>query len=249
MMSAALHGGLAAVILLAPSLLPASSSVTWGSESGRDGSIRVGVVESIPGIALPSPEVVQENAPATESKTLNPPSEPEAKPKPKAEPAPDVLIPSKDAKKAKPKPEPVAVARGGSKPDVPAPSNAIPGTGGQAAVPYGQIGAGTGPATFGDEAFGRRFGDYVIAMTRAIREKWDQQGITGIVRGTSPRVYVTFTILRDGKISNFKVDQTSGNTRLDTSAHRAVAAATLPALPREYSGSSIDVRFYFEYGR
>jgi hypothetical protein len=37
---------------------------------------------------------------------------------------------------------------------------------------------------------------------------------------------------------------------MDSSAKRAVMAASpLPSLPPAYSGSSIDVRFYFEYSR
>jgi TonB family protein len=266
--SAVLHSSAIALVLFGPGFFPAESRELWGSETGMGESIRVGVAESLPGIPLPSPEVVRETSAPTDSATLHPPEPaPPSKPAP-ATPVPaDVLIPSKTAPATKPKPEPAPPATTGAKPkpdpvappsptargsatvDAPVPANAIPGTGGQAAAPYGQTGTGTGPASFGDEAFGRRFGTYVTGMTNAIREKWQQPDGAGIAPGKPPKVYVTFTISRDGKVANVKIEQPSGNSRLDASAHRAVLSATLPPLPREYTGSSVAVRFYFEYGR
>lgn len=243
--SVGLHVGLIAFAVLGPSLFPAPTSAMWGSDSGRGGSVTVGVVASLPGIELPSPAVVDQNAAASESKSLHAappaPSVPE-----KVEAEPEVLIPSRTAKAMPEK----APARAPSKAVTPAlaPPNAVPGAAAQVAVPYGQSSPGTGPATFGDEAFGQRYGAYVQAMTNAIREKW-QEGVGGIGRARSPRVYVTFTILRDGEVSNVAVAETSGNTLLDNSAMRAVLTARIQALPRDYSGSSVDVRFYFEYAR
>jgi protein TonB len=241
--SAGLHVGVVALVFVAPSLLPARASDTWGSKSGNDGGIRVGVVASLPGIELPSPPVVQENVPPSESETLHP-SEPAPKNEPRVEEKPAVLIASKTAK---PKPAP-APARGATKTKTDAPvsppSNAIPGEGGQPAVPYGQPGAG-GQTTFSDEAFGLRYGWYVENMTRAIREKWQP----GAVRVSSPRFYVAFTIARDGKVTNFRIDQSSGNAALDSAAETAVTTAAIPKLPGDYLRPSIEVRFYFEYAR
>jgi TonB family protein len=250
MISATLHVGLLAGVFLGPALLPAETKELWGSETGIGESMPVGVVDSLPGIPLPSPEVVRDTAAPTDSETLHPPEPSPPKPVPVQPAVPDVLIPSKTATKAKPDPQPAPVTppRGEAPADTPPPSNAVPGTGGRAAVPYGQSGTGTGPASFGDEAFGHRFGTYVTAMTNAIRQNW-QQPATGAAPGKPPRVYVTFTIARDGKVDDVKIQQPSGNSRLDSSAQRAVMAAKLPPLPREYTGSSVAVRFYFEYGR
>jgi TonB family protein len=69
---------------------------------------------------------------------------------------------------------------------------------------------------------------------------------------TSQRVYVTFTIRRNGRsavATDVRIDQTSGNGSLDRSAKRAVENASLPALPPDFSGSSVAVRFYFETKR
>jgi protein TonB len=244
MASTALHLAVIGAVFLLPGLLPVRASDLWGSEAGREGGVRVTTVESIPGIELPSPPVVHENAVPADSKTLHPP-EPAAEPRVEAKP--EVLIASKTAKPAPaaapPKP---AAAKTKAVDDAPVvPSNAVPGAGGQAAIPYGQQGAGTGQTTFSDEAFGTRYGWYVQAMTNAIKGTWQP----GQFRGTASRFFVVFTIARDGKVSNFKVDTSSGDAALDASAERAVLTAPIPSLPRDYLRPSVDVRFFFEYAR
>lgn len=246
MASTVLHLAVGGLVFLAPSLFPARGAELWGSEAGREGGVRVTTVESIPGIQLPSPPVVRENAVPADSKTLNPP-EPATKPEPQVEAKPEVLIASKTAKPAPPAATPKpAATKAKPAPDTPVvPSNAIPGAGGQAAIPYGQAGAGSGQTTFSDEAFGTKYGWYVNAMTNAIKEKWQP----GQFRGSSSRFFVAFTIARDGKVSNFRIDTSSGDAALDASAERAVLSAPIPSLPRDYLRPSVDVRFFFEYAR
>jgi TonB family protein len=60
---------------------------------------------------------------------------------------------------------------------------------------------------------------------------------------------VTFTIERNGTVRDLSLSERSGVATLDNSAVLAVRSAKLPPLPREYSGSSVEVRFYFEYAR
>jgi protein TonB len=243
--SAFLHAGLIWGVIFAPSLFPVRTEATWGT--GADRTARVGVTDSLPGIPLPSPPVVQENAKPNDSDTLNPV---EVAPKPVEKtppPAPaEVKVPSgtvKPEKKPEPKPK---VARGDVPPNV-TPPNAVPGAGGQVALPYGSSGGGAGQATFGgDGTFGTRFPEYVTAMTRAITLAWAKPA--GIPPGT-PRVYVTFTIDRRGQASNVAIAESSGSVQLDNSAQRAVLQARLPSLPTAYTGSAVDVRYYFEYTR
>jgi periplasmic protein TonB len=240
--SAALHGFLFIAVVFGPTLFPARTALSWGTST--DKGIKVGVTQSLPGIPLPSPPVVQENAAATSSKTLNP-----AEVVPKAKPVPsvaDIKVPTGKTKPEKSKPPQVASNVQPPK-EAPAPSNAIPGQGGQAALPYGGTAGGAGQASFGDGAFGTRFPEYVRAMTTAMQNAW--QSSVGFQRGVPPRVYVTFTIGKRGEVSNLEVAQGSGSSQLDNSARRAVLTAKLPPLPREYSGSSVEVRFYFEYTR
>lgn len=241
--SAALHASLFLAVLFAPKLFPARTPMPWGNSA--DKGIKVGVTTSLPGIPLPSPPVVQESAVATTSKTLNP-----AEAIPKAKTAPEVAEIKVPTGKDKPeKKTPPRVASNVEPPkETSAPSNAVPGQGGQAALPFGGGASGSGQASFGDGTFGSRFPEYVNSMTTAIRTTW-QDSIVGIQRGTSPRVHVTFTIGKRGEVSNLEVAQSSGSSQLDNSARRAVLTAKLPPLPREYSGSSVEVRFYFEYTR
>ena len=242
--SAVLHALLVAVVVFAPLLLPKKSTVSWGSNVA---GIKVGVTNRLPGIPLPSPPDVQENAKGNDSKTINP-ADVAPKPQEKAPPEADVKIPSG---KKKPEPKntaPTKTARGKPEPEPTTASNAIPGAaGGQVALPYGDVGAaGTGAVTFGEDSFGTRFPGYVPNLIRAINSQWQRPA--GIPYGT--KVYVTFTIpKRGGQVSNVEIEKGSGLPPMDNSAKRAVMTALVPPLPREYSGSSIDVRFYFEYSR
>ncbi len=116
---------------------------------------------------------------------------------------------------------------------------------------YGQFSTGAGAAGigFGDATFGNRYGWYVDAMTRAISQNWLKSLVDSRV-SRAPRVYLSFEIARNGKISNLGVQQSSGIPSLDRSAQRAVLASDpLPALPPDYRGSNVNVNFYFEYSR
>jgi TonB family protein len=246
--SVVLHVGLVLTVIFVPGLFPTRGDASWGTST--DNGIKVGVASSLPGIPLPSPPVVQEDVKPNDSDTLNPPEPEPPKPVEKV-PEPDaVKVPSgKTTPEKKKPPEPAPkTAKNEVLPPSTAPSNAVPGQGGQIAIPFGGPQAGAGQATFGgDGTFGMRFPEYVVAMTRAIQLVW-QENIGGVPPGT-PRVYVTFTIDRRGQASNIEVAQSSGSVQLDNSAKRAVLAARLPSLPTAYSGSTIDVRFYFGYTR
>jgi protein TonB len=66
----------------------------------------------------------------------------------------------------------------------------------------------------------------------------------------APRVEVVFTILRDGTVTNIQLTQRSNNNSVDTSAVRAVRdSSPLQALPAGYSGSSVNVEFWFDFRR
>jgi TonB family protein len=174
----------------------------------------------------------------------------EALPKAKEVPTPaDIKIPTG---KTKPDKTPPKQASNVTPPnETTTPSNAVPGQGGQAALPFGGTATGSGQASFGDGTFGSRFPEYVTNMTRALRDAWENS--IGVQRSSLPRVYVTFTINRGngrrGEVSNLEIDKSSGSPQVDNSARRAVTIATVPDLPREYSGSNVEVRFYFEYTR
>jgi len=242
--SAVLHIGLFALVAFGPALFPKSPTTAWGSNS--NGGTDIGVVPNLPGIPLPSPPITRPDAKPSDTKTVHP-SEVAPKAQTKAPTkAAEVKIPETGVKKPS-KSEPAARTTKAAAPPVDVPANAIPGGGdGQIALPYGQ--QGTGPATFGgDGTFGTRFPGYVKDMTRAIESKWQRP-----VQSTSQRVYVLFTITRRGGsalAADVRLEKESGNVQLDRSALRAVNTASLPPLPQGFSGSSVDVRFYFDYTR
>lgn len=242
--SAVLHAALVAAVVLAPSIFPKQSTTNWGSNIA---GIKVGVTNRLPGIPLPSPPDVQENAKGNDSKTINP-ADVAPKPQEKAPSVADVKIPSGKKKPDAKNTAPDKAVRGKPQAEPTTPTNAIPGAaGGQVVLPYGDLaGAGSGAVTFGEGSFGTRFPEYVSSLIRAINTQWQRPA--GIPYGT--KVYVTFTIpKRGGQVSNVDIEKGSGLAPMDSSAKRAVLTASVPPLPREYSGSSIDVRFYFEYSR
>jgi TonB family protein len=243
--SAVLHVSLFVLVVFGPALFSNRAGTSWGSSI--DKPVTVGVATSLPpGIPLPAPAVVQETAKPSDSKTLHP-AEVAPKPPTKVPSKPaDVKIPARGAtEQTKSAPEPQTSK--GATPPPPAPtSNAIPGDGGQIALPYGAP-AGAGKATFGDGTFGTRFGSFVTALITAMESAWQQPPTAA-----SQRVYVTFTIRRNGRsavATDVELDQSSGNGSLDRSAVRAVQNASLPPLPPDFSGSSVAVRFYFETKR
>jgi len=139
----------------------------------------------------------------------------------------------------------------------PPPTNAIPyGGGGTPTIPVTSfaMGAGTTQAGLsfngvGGGDFGSRFSWYVEAVQRRISSNWLQSTIDPSV-AYAPRVVATFTILRDGTITNVQITQSSNNYSVDSSALRAIhASSPLDRLPGAYSGSSVNVQFYFDYHR
>ena len=250
-----LHGAVFTFIILSPNFLP-KFGPQWGDPKGSPSiGINAKIAGSISGVPLPTPEVVQENAPANESPSFYK-SEPEPTPAPvpvpdkAAEPVPQPKAPIKTTPAPKPKP-PAPASK--SAPPANIPSNAIPSPdGGKAALTYGQFSTGTGQGQvgFGDAAFGDRYGWYVTAITRAISNNWLKSLVDPSVQ-KAPRVYVSFDIARDGSVNcgAVSIKQSSGIPTLDRSAQRAVCASTFPALPSDYRGGSVSVNFYFEYSR
>jgi protein TonB len=265
--STVLHIALFTLLILSPHLFPAIGT-SWGSPTGGTGGISAKIVTSISGVPLKTPEVVNDAAPANDSPGFykSEPA-PAAAPDKTAEPIPEPKAPVKTTPTPKPKP-PAPAPKSTPAPETkstpsaaPAtkstaapetPPNAIPyGQGGRPSLAYGQFSTGAGEAGigFGDTSFGDRYGTYVNAITRAISNNWLKSLVDASVQ-RAPRVYLSFTIARDGTVSDVEVKQSSGNPSLDRSAKRAVLASNpLPGLPADYRGGSISVNFYFEYSR
>jgi TonB family protein len=81
-------------------------------------------------------------------------------------------------------------------------------------------------------------------MTDLIKRNWNQN------QGASGQVKVKFTIGRDGTLSDVQVEQPSNISLLDIESQRAILKTRqLPALPREFTESTLTVHLIFEYHR
>lgn len=219
-----------------------SNGPSWGSDS-----MRVGAVASLPGINLPTPLQTTHSQVATQNLGLHK-TEPEPKEEtpPEAQPIPkfkEAVKPEKlrDVNKRMQKEEPFV------------PENAVPyGQSGPPTMSYTQVvtNAGTGGVSLGEgNAFGQRFGYYVAAMRNRISANWLLSTVSPNIV-SAPRIYMTFTIQRDGSITNVEITQSSSIPEVDRSALRAVLASNpLPPLPSDYSGGSVNVQFYFDFHR
>ena len=221
----------------------------WGSSGG--GAVSVGLVARLPGITLPRPESVTTSQVVDTSKGLY-----KSLPEPKAEEvAPDVKpIPQFKKEKA-----PHYITRPSKvlEDKTPPPPNAIPyGQGGSPALPYSSFAMNgpsqggmqfSGPSGGGD--FAGKFPTYVQAVANRISSNWLQSTVDPSVRW-APRAMFTFQIFRDGSVANVQMTQSSGIRSVDNSALRAILASTpMSALPSNYSGSSVNVEFYFDFRR
>lgn len=104
-----------------------------------------------------------------------------------------------------------------------------------------------GPAAVGDGDFASRFGWYVDQINNKMSNSWYRQEVDPRTpRGS--RVYLVFTIHRDGSPSNVQLDRSSGSPTLDRSCQRGVQRVdTFGSLPTGYNQSTLKVSYYCEF--
>lgn len=240
--SAAFHAVIFAGLVF--STLYTHRGESWGGGGG--GAISVGLVRNLPGVPLPRPENLAESRVVDETRGLY-----------KEEP---VKAKSPEESKAIPEFERNKPPKYNTRPSkiledkTPPPAGAIPyGQGGAPALPYTTFtmpGAEGGMSMAGPGGeFGSRFPWFVEAVRRRISSNWLQTAIDPGIR-SAPRAVVSFQINRDGSITNIQVLRSSGNAAVDLSAVRAIRDSTpLERLPSEYSGSHVNVEFWFDFKR
>ena len=85
--------------------------------------------------------------------------------------------------------------------------------------------------------------DYIVTMNELVKQNWNQkQGIAGVTT-------MMFTIRKDGRIEDIRVEKSSGFVALDNEARRALQIARLPPLPPRYPNPTLTVHLEFEYLR
>ncbi len=214
----------------------------WGSTINVGSATHVKAVSALPGVPLPTPALTTQNTLVTESQGLHQP-QPHTPPPP--EPKAEEIQKFKDTVKAQ---KPLRINKRIQKQVQPEAANAIPtGAGGRPAMNYGyNVAASGNQFTFGDQAFGFRYGWYVEAVKTRISTNWLSSMLNpSVTRGR--RAYVQFDIMRDGTIAHVKLSGSSGDPEADRSAIRAVEASNpLAPLPSDYRGSSISVNVSFD---
>jgi len=208
----------------------------WGSP-GAGGSIQVNLVSS----ALPLPaDEVNQNVLATET-----PSKAPAPPSPKEQQRVDETAIPIAGKHVPPKQQTTPKTQ--QHQPVPRQNQAQYGEQSGSLMPH-QMQPGTiGQTTVGDNNFASLYPWYVQGINNAVGSKWNKYEVnSGTPKGA--RAYVTFTVHRDGSVSDVQIDTASGSPTLDTSCIRAVRRVdTLGSLPAQYNQSTLKVSFYCEY--
>ena len=116
------------------------------------------------------------------------------------------------------------------------------------------IRAAQDPQTYPDvptilsDTHGYDFGAYMNVLTNRIRAKWYEAMPDTARQGRKGRVFLIFTMLRNGAIQNLRIVANSGTQSLDQSATNAVQSASpFSGLPADFAENHIDVQFAFLY--
>ena len=216
----------------------------WGGSGG--GAVSISLVAGVTGVPLPRPEAMTTSRVVDETKGLY-----KAEPKAKTPEEAATKIPQFEKNKLqKYITRPSRVLED----PTPPPTGAIPyGQGGTPSMPYTQLNVGGSQGGLGFTGaggeFAGRFPWYVDAVRRRISSNWFQSAVDPSVRW-APRAVISFQVQRNGMVVNVQVLKSSGNDSVDRSAVRAIQdSSPLERLPSEYSGSNVNVEFWFEFRR
>lgn len=219
---------------------------SWGDNSPLQGAIQATLVSSA-ALPLPQDHPPTDNVLATETPSAAPLLDQQQAvpvPLPEAVPIPEKQKPVKRQAKAKapapplrqPPPKPQHKATYGEAAPANAPRSQAQT---QAAV--------NTPAAIAGGDFGARYGWYVDVITRKVAQNWYTQEVQpGTPAGA--KVYIRFTVARDGSVRNISIATSSGYPSLDSSCLHAVQRVdSFGSLPAGYNESSLDVSYYCSY--
>jgi periplasmic protein TonB len=217
----------------------------WGVQ-GPNSAIQATLVNSAPSVPLPSLTPPTPNVLATEQ-----PSPAPAPPQKATIPVEDekaIPIPShqpKLTKAEKPKPESPKHAQ-----PLNQQNRAFSGEAAATQLQHSMANTPTQnntPVTVAGGDFAARFPWYVNMITRTVQQYWYEQEIDPHTPMNAV-AYVTFVISKDGAVSNIRLVTASSSPTLNNSGVRAVQrVGKFPALPDQYTGSSVSVEYTFTY--
>jgi protein TonB len=212
----------------------------FGDPTPSSGSVGVDIVKTIP---IPQRQAPK-NPLANDSTSVVPQQPAPVKYQKQVKPEPEkaIEIPDKTPKPKKLSPE--KQVRDVYKPPEPYKSNQVFSNTPQAANSpmFGMKGAAG--IDFGQASvFGERFGAYANLVRDQLAQHWNQANLH-----TAPGQIckVSFTIGRNGSVTNVQITQKSGEYLLDTSAQRAVLDSNpMPSLPPDFPRNEATVEFSF----
>jgi len=235
-----LHGMLLAALVLYGLIGGLFHHNFWGNQ-GVGGSMQVNLVSDA--LPLPNNQPVNKNVLTTEK-----PSQAPAPPSPKKQEQVDEKAIAILGKVVKPKEETTPKTQ----PHQPTPAQENTARYGEqtgTVIPRStqpQSGS-NGPTATGDADFASRFGWYVDQINNKMANSWYKQDVDPRTP-QGARVYLIFTIHKDGSPSNIQLDRSSGSPTLDRACERGVQRVdTFGALPAAYSQSTLRVSYYCEY--
>ncbi|MDX1999325.1 MAG: TonB family protein [Thermoanaerobaculia bacterium] len=207
------------------------------------------VVEYVAVQVLPAPARGERRPPAPRPAApkpeVKPPEpKPETKPEPVAPPEPKPTAPVPSPVKPPVKPTtPAPSPKPETKPTPPASSPAVAETPPQPPTPPAGTPEGTASGTsrlgyqvLGFEGSTFPFAYYLEQVLNKVDDQWTRPPVEG------PKALVFFRILRDGRVVDLEIKESSGNRAFDLSALRAVTnASPLPPLPAGYREPTLSV--------
>lgn len=237
--SFAIHGMLIAALVSWGLISGLFHHNLWGNP-GAGGAMQVNLTTAIP---LPNNVPLNNNVLATEK-----PSQAPVPPSPKEEQKVDdtaIPIPGKQVKpkektapktpKSQPQPQQQNLARYGEQAGTSIPRATQPTVG------------SNGPTSVGDADFASMFGWYVNQINRKMASVWNRYEVDQRTP-KGARVYLVFSITRDGLPGSVQLQQSSGSPTLDRSCLNAARRVdTFGPLPSAYRQSTLMVSYYCEY--
>jgi protein TonB len=208
----------------------------WGNP-GAGGAMEVNLVSS----ALPLPaQEVNNNVLATDT-----PSKAPVTPSPKEQQHVDQTAIPILGKQAKPKPQNTPKTQ--QHQPQPQQNRAQYGEQSGSVMPHQMQAGPTGPTTVGDNNFASLYPWYVDQINRKMGQNWNKAEVDPRTpKGT--RVFLVFSIRRDGTLGNLQLDRSSGSPTLDVSCQRAAQRVdTFGNLPPAYNQSTLRVSYYCEF--
>jgi periplasmic protein TonB len=216
----------------------------FGSPRASSGSVGVNLVKTIP---IPRREgPVNRLANDTTSIVPQEPAPVKLQKQVKAEPEKAIPIPDRAQKPKKLSPQQQMAAL--LKPPEPYKSNQVFSKTPQAAnSPLTGLQGSSGIDIVSASVLGERFGAYGDLVRDRVSQHWNRANVHSL---PAQKCAVSFTIDRNGTVTNVQVTQPSGDYLLDTSAKRAVLDTNpLPPLPREFEHSDATVELWFQLNK